>query len=263
MSQVVTFFDGQTDWSVMGPELWEQVGTTMYMVGIGMLIGGFVGLLMGLLLYLTRPGNLLQNAVVFTVLNVLINIVRPIPFIIFVTAIGPLTRVVVGTTLGPTAGAFAITFMAAFAFARLVEQNLVALDPGVIEAARAMGASKFRVIWSVVIPEALGPLILAYVLVHRCGGHVRDGGGYWRARARRVRAASGVCTVQLGNYVRDGGCHHYHRSVRPVLGELPGPKSDAAWLTDVTATVGGGSVVRRWVPLRLLCEHRTVSTLPA
>lgn len=165
MSRVVTFFDGQTDWSVMGPELWEQVGTTMYMVGIGMLIGGFVGLLMGLLLYLTRPGNLLQNAVVFTVLNVLINIVRPIPFIIFVTAIGPLTRVVVGTTLGPTAGAFAITFMAAFAFARLVEQNLVALDPGVIEAARAMGASKFRVIWSVVIPEALGPLILAYTFL--------------------------------------------------------------------------------------------------
>lgn len=154
-----------TDWSQMGPAIVDGFWQTMYMVSITMLIGGFAGLAVGLGLYLSRPGNLFASKVTFNVLNVLVNLVRPIPFIIFIAAVGPLTRLAVGTTLGPTAGAFAMCFMATFAFARLVEQNLVALDPGVIEAARAMGASKLRVIRTVIVPEALGPLILAYTFL--------------------------------------------------------------------------------------------------
>lgn len=154
-----------TDWGQMGPAMVKAFGDTMYMVAITMVIGGLAGLAVGLGLYLSRPGNLFQSKLLFNVLNVLVNIVRPIPFIIFIAAIGPLTRVMVGTTLGPTAGAFAMCIMATFAFSRLVEQNLVALDPGVIEAARAMGASRFRVIRTVIIPEALGPLILAYTFL--------------------------------------------------------------------------------------------------
>ncbi len=158
-------FATATDWDQMGPAMVKAFGQTMYMVSLTMLIGGLAGLAVGLGLYVSRPGNLYESKVVFNLLNILVNIVRPIPFIIFIAAIGPLTRLAVGTTLGPTAGAFAMCFMATFAFARLVEQNLVALDPGVIEAARAMGASRLRVIRTVVVPEALGPLILAYTFL--------------------------------------------------------------------------------------------------
>ncbi len=166
MTPVFTFFgSGKTDWDRMFPELLSALGDTMFMVAVALFAGGLVGLILGLSLYLTRPGNLFSNPVVFTILNFLVNLVRPIPFIIFLVAIGPLTRVVVGTTLGPNAAAFAMSLMALFACSRLVEQNLVSLDPGVIEAARAMGASKFRVIFTVVIPEALGPLILAYTFL--------------------------------------------------------------------------------------------------
>ena len=130
-----------------------------------MLLGGLVGLLIGLGLYTTRKGNLLSNPVVFNVLNVIVNFVRPIPFIIFVTAIRPVTYEVTGATIGVQAVILPMTLMAAVAFARIVEQNLVALDPGVVEAARAMGASRFRIIWSVLIPEALAPLILGYTFL--------------------------------------------------------------------------------------------------
>ena len=104
----------------------------------------------------------MRNKFVYQVLNVLINFVRPIPFIILVTAIGPLTKNVVGTTIGTEAAVFVMSIAATFAIARLVEQNLMSIDPGVIEAARAMGASPWRIIRTVVVPEALGPLVLGY-----------------------------------------------------------------------------------------------------
>jgi len=154
-----------TDWSVLGPRLWSALGETLQMVSATMLFGGLAGLLIGLGLYTTRKGNLLSNPVVFNVLNVIVNFVRPIPFIIFVTAIRPVTYQVSGATIGVEAVILPMTVMAAVAFARIVEQNLVALDPGVVEAARAMGASRFRIIWSVLIPEALAPLILGYTFL--------------------------------------------------------------------------------------------------
>lgn len=154
-----------TDWSQLGPRLWTALGETLQMVSATMLLGGFLGLLIGLGLYTTRKGNLLSNPIVFNVLNVIVNFVRPIPFIIFVTAIRPVTYEVTGATIGVQAVILPMTLMAAVAFARIVEQNLVALDPGVVEAARAMGASRFRIIWSVLIPEALAPLILGYTFL--------------------------------------------------------------------------------------------------
>ncbi|MDR2704117.1 MAG: ABC transporter permease [Cellulomonadaceae bacterium] len=135
------------------------------MAGIALVVGGFFGLLMGLVLYLTRPGNLLQNRAIFTILNVLINTVRPIPFIIFVVALGPITRLVVGRIIGIEAATFAMSIVAAFASARLVEQNLVTIDPGVVEAARAMGATPWRIVRTVLVPEALAPLILGYTFL--------------------------------------------------------------------------------------------------
>src|SRR5690606_17198951 len=122
-------------------------------------------LAMGVAIYVTRRGNFLENRAVFAVLNVIINTVRPIPFIIFVFAVGPLVMFLVGGTIGTEAAIPPMAMMASVAFARLVEQNLVALDPGVVEAARAMGASRWRIVWSVLVPETLGPLILAFTFL--------------------------------------------------------------------------------------------------
>lgn len=154
-----------TDWDRMLPVLIESTGQTLYMVAVTLVVGGFFGLIMGLALYGTRRGNLFENRAVFSVLNLLVNIVRPIPFIIFITAIGPLTMQVVGKTIGTEAVIFPMSIMASFAFSRLVEQNLVAIDPGVVEAARAMGASRMRVVRTVLVPEALSPLILGYTFL--------------------------------------------------------------------------------------------------
>ncbi|AOS63534.1 methionine ABC transporter permease [Actinoalloteichus hymeniacidonis] len=154
-----------TDWERLGPVLLESIGQTLWMVLATMILGGLLGLVLGILLYTTRKGGILANPVVFVVLNVLVNIIRPIPFIIFITAIGPLTISVVGTTLGTAAATFALIVAATFGISRIVEQNLVSVDPGVIEAARAMGAGPMRIIVTVLVPEALGPLILGYTFV--------------------------------------------------------------------------------------------------
>ena len=130
------------NWDTFIPKtLVPAIFDTLYMVAITMVIAGFLGLLLGALLYTTREGNIYQNRFVYAVLNVLVNIVRPIPFIILIAALGPLTSAVVQTRLGLNAAIFAMSFGASFAIARIVEQNMVSIDPGVVEAARAMGAS--------------------------------------------------------------------------------------------------------------------------
>lgn len=147
------------------PTLWHALGETLQMVLAALAIGGLLGLLLGIALYVTRPGNLLANRPVFVVLNVLVNIVRPIPFIIFITAIRPVTIALTGASFGVEAAIPALAIMATFATSRIVEQNLVALDPGVVEAARAMGAGPLRIIATVIVPETLGPLILGFTFL--------------------------------------------------------------------------------------------------
>lgn len=147
------------------PILWEAVIQTFQLVGFTLVIGGVIGLGLGGLLYATRPGNLLANAAVYHTLNIAVNIVRPIPFIIFITAMAPLTKEVMGTRIGTEAAIFPMTVMAVFVIGRVVEQNLIAVDPGVVEAARAMGTSRTRTLLTVVIPEGLPPLILGYAFV--------------------------------------------------------------------------------------------------
>ncbi|MFP7761337.1 methionine ABC transporter permease [Marisediminicola sp. LYQ134] len=135
------------------------------MVVTTLIVGGFLGLILGVLLYATRPGHILANAVVYNVLNVAVNIVRPIPFIILIATLGPVTRAVVGTQLGPNAAIFAMIVGATFGISRIVEQNLVTIDPGTIEAARAAGAGPLRIILTLLVPETLAPLILGYTFV--------------------------------------------------------------------------------------------------
>ncbi|GIF51435.1 D-methionine transport system permease protein [Asanoa ferruginea] len=143
----------------------QAIGQTLYIVGISVVVGGLLGLALGLVLYATRPGSLMANRAVFITVNILVNIVRPIPFVIFLTAIQPLMLHTIGTTIGTNAVTFALSLAAAFAVSRIIEQNLLAVEPGVLEAARAGGARPISILLTVVVPEALGPVILGYTFI--------------------------------------------------------------------------------------------------
>lgn len=149
----------------LGPQFLQATVETLWLVFASLLFGGIGGLVVGLALYVTRAGNLFANRVVFGILNVIVNIFRPIPFIIFLTAFQPLARTVVGTGIGTEAAIFTISLASTFGISRIVEQNLLTVSPGVIEAARAAGAGPIRTILTIVLPEALGPLILGYTFV--------------------------------------------------------------------------------------------------
>lgn len=153
------------DWDYYGPELWEATQETIYMVAFTFAISGLVGLILGVLLYTTRKGGVLSNAPIFWTINFLVNLIRPIPFIILLAALQPMAIEVIGTGIGNSAVVHGMVWASTFGVARIVEQNLVSIDPGVIEAARAMGASRLRIILTVILPEAVGPLILGYTFV--------------------------------------------------------------------------------------------------
>lgn len=153
------------DWNTLWPVFVQSIGQTLWMVVATLVLGGILGLALGVLLYTTRRDGLLENRALSAVLNVLVNFIRPIPFIIFMTAVAPLTQLVLGTFLGTPAAIFPMTIAATFGISRIVEQNLITIEPGVIEAARAMGSSPWRIITTLLIPEALGPLILGYTFV--------------------------------------------------------------------------------------------------
>lgn len=155
----------QMDWDRLGGTFQNAIGETLYMVAVTLLLSGLFGLLIGLVLYTTREGGLLSNKVVYWVTNILVNIIRPIPFIILLSAIGPLTDLIVQSRIGMEAAIVGMVVAATFGGARIVEQNLVSIDPGVIEAAKAMGASPWKIITTVIIPEALGPLILGFTFM--------------------------------------------------------------------------------------------------
>jgi len=153
------------DPAVLWPKIVTALLQTLQMVTVSFVLATVLGLVLGLVLYSTRRGNLLQNAVVFTSLNAVINVIRPIPFIILIVAISPLTRVVIGTSIGTEAAIFALTIVATFSIARIAETNLVAVDRGSVEAGAAMGASPVRVLATIVVPEALGPLVLGLTYI--------------------------------------------------------------------------------------------------
>lgn len=147
------------------PELWPATVETLLMVTLALLFGGLAGLIIGLALYATRAGSLFPNTVAFGVLNVIVNTFRPIPFIILLAAVQPLARSVGIRGIGIEFGIFAISIASMFAIGRIVEQNLLTVRPGVIEAARAAGASRSRILFRLVPRESLGPLVLGYTFI--------------------------------------------------------------------------------------------------
>ncbi|MFP3356012.1 methionine ABC transporter permease [Planococcus citreus] len=150
----------QVDQSQILEALWE----TLYMTGASFVFSLFIGLPLGILLVVTRKGHLLENEAVFNVLNIVINIFRSVPFIILMVAIIPLTRIIVGTSIGTAAAIVPLVFYAGPYIARLIENSLLEVDKGVIEAAQAMGASPGQIIFRFLIPEALSSLVLALTI---------------------------------------------------------------------------------------------------
>jgi len=143
------------DWA----EVWKTSGETLYMVGISTLFTALIGLPLGILVFLTAPGNLLQNRAVYQVLSIIINVFRSVPFIILLILIVPFTKFLVGTSIGVTAAIPPLVLGAAPFFARLVEVSLREVDKGVIEMAQSMGASTWQIIRRVLLPESRSGVI--------------------------------------------------------------------------------------------------------
>ena len=139
--------------------IWQAAGETLYMEGVAVVLAEVVGLPLGIILVTTERGHILENPLVNRVLATIINIGRSIPFIILMVAIIPFTRALVGTSIGTTAAMVPLTVAAIPFVARLVETALKEVDGGVVEAALALGASPFQIIWKVLIPEALPSLV--------------------------------------------------------------------------------------------------------
>jgi D-methionine transport system permease protein len=134
---------------------------TFIMMSVSLGIGGVIGSALGITLVVCRPGGLMENKFVYQMLNPIINIFRSLPFIILLVAVIPFTRWVVGTSIGTSGAIVPLTIFIAPYIGRLVENSLLEVSPGILEAAEAMGASKFQVIWHFMLPEALGSLILS------------------------------------------------------------------------------------------------------
>ena len=149
------------DWDRIGPALWQATLETAYMVSVSMGLAVLLGIPVGVLLLLTAPDGLTPRRVLNGVLGAFVNVGRSVPFIVLLVLVAPVTRLVTGTTIGSTATIVPLTIAAVPFFARLVEAALREVQPGKVEAARAMGASTGQVVRAVLLPEARPGLIAA------------------------------------------------------------------------------------------------------
>ncbi len=141
------------------PDLEKATLETLLMVGVTMVLALLIGTPVGLLLYLTGPGGLRRSRLMHGLVAYAVNVLRSFPFIILLVVLIPLTRLLVGTSIGPKAAAVSLSVAAIPFFARLVEQSLRDVPKGVIDAALAFGASTRQILWQVLIPEAMPALL--------------------------------------------------------------------------------------------------------
>jgi D-methionine transport system permease protein len=132
---------------------------TLYMVAVSGVIATLLGLPLGVMLYVTRPRQIMAMPILNQVLGIITNIGRSIPFIILMVAIIPFTRMLVGTSIGINAASVPLTIAAIPFVARLIEGALNEISPGLIESAQSMGATPWQIITKVLIPEARGGII--------------------------------------------------------------------------------------------------------
>lgn len=161
----------------------EGTGATLYMTLVSTLFAYLLGLPMGIALVVMAPGGLKPNRVLYKILDVVVNIVRSIPFLILLMLVIPFTRWLVGRSYGATATIVPLSLAAAPFVARLVESSLLEVDHGVIEAAQSMGAGVWTIIWKVLLAEARvslivgGTIALGTILGYSAMAGVVGGGG--------------------------------------------------------------------------------------
>lgn len=139
--------------------LLEGVWDTLYMTVVATFFSYVFGMVMGVVLVICRRDGIRPNALVYGVLDVVVNLTRSFPFLILMIAVIPFTRFLVGTTIGNNATVVPLVLAAAPFVARLVESSLMEVDRGVVEAAQSMGATTWQIIVKVLLPEALPSLI--------------------------------------------------------------------------------------------------------
>ena len=148
------------------PEILKAMGETLTMMAICLTAAITLGGALGLLIFLSAPGQVLGRLHYFHLAaNGVVNVVRSFPFIILLVAISPFTRVIAGTSIGPLAASVPLSLAAIFYFARLIEQTLRDVPRGVIEAAEAMGASPWQIVHHVLLVEARSGLILSVTVL--------------------------------------------------------------------------------------------------
>jgi D-methionine transport system permease protein len=139
--------------------LFKGAWETIIMTFVSGFFGFVIGLPTGVMLFLTRKGQVLENRGLNNTLSVAVNVFRSIPFIILIVWMIPFTRMLVGTSIGVEAALVPLSIGAAPFIARMVENSLIEVPHGLVEAARAMGATPFQIVYKVLLPEALPSLI--------------------------------------------------------------------------------------------------------
>lgn len=149
----------------MGMEMLKALWETLYMVSVSTALSLFFGFMLAIVMILTGKGGLAPNRGVYLVLDILVNLTRSFPFIILMIVIIPLTRAIVGTSLGSTASIVPLTLAATPMVARVLEGSLLEVDKGMIEAAQSFGAGKGQIVWHVLVKEALPAITLDIAVI--------------------------------------------------------------------------------------------------
>ncbi|MEV5029040.1 methionine ABC transporter permease [Paenibacillus sp. LPE1-1-1.1] len=142
----------------------EALGETAAMVGWSLFFSTLIGLFLGICLVVLRPNHIYASLTLYHLLNTVINILRSVPFIIILIAIIPITKWIVHTTIGVKGAIVPLVFYTAPYIARLIESALLEVNPGVIEAFQAMGASRRQIIWKVILKEARPGIVLSLTI---------------------------------------------------------------------------------------------------
>ena len=137
----------------------EATGQTLLMVLFSMIFSTLLGFPLGVLLSITKPNGLIPRKALYEVLSKIVNVLRAFPFIILIIVLFPLTRIIVGTSIGTVATIVPLSIAAAPFVARVIETALNEVSPDLIQAARAMGSTNWQIIVKVLIPEALPSLV--------------------------------------------------------------------------------------------------------
>lgn len=171
----------------MGSQMIEMLGNGMgeslYMTVVSTVFAYLLGIPLGVVLYITDKKGIGSNRAVNFIVGIVVNIIRSVPFLILLVTVMPLTRLIAGTTIGATPTVVPLVIAAAPFVARMVESSLKEVDPGVIEAAKAMGSSPWQIIYKVFLPEAKPSLLqgvtitLATVLGYSAMAGFVGGGG--------------------------------------------------------------------------------------